>query len=58
MKIFDNYDEAREALLYRAGGFNGSFLWRTKGGFVKAATFTLPGVFFFVPAPYRVEVAQ
>lgn len=49
MKVFDSYNEARNELLYRPGGFTGSFLWMAKCGVVKAATFDAYTAFFFVP---------
>ena len=50
MKIFESYNAARFEMLYRPGGFTGSFLWKTKGGIVKAATFEENfGAIFFVP---------
>ena len=49
MNIYETYEAARNELMYQTGGFKGSFLWQTRGGFVKACTVTAGVVAFFVP---------
>ena len=58
MKIYDTFEAGYKDLLYQPGAnFRGSFLWRAKGGFIKAATFDAGIARTFQPKRYRAQEA-